>query len=113
MKSTASKPGLSDFYSIPYIGDNIRDLLRYPTTDRAPGYVKKKKILGMALIIWFGALLIVAVAPLTWVNGDLTDIGKQPSKDFMLRMSIYEIFSFSFRFLLPLTLMISAHARMY
>ena len=75
--------------------------------------IKKKKILGIALIIWFGALLIVAVAPLTWVNGDLTDIGKQPSKDFMLRMSIYEIFSFSFRFLLPLTLMISAHARMY
>ena len=74
--------------------------------------IEKRKVLGIALIIWFGAL-IIAVTPLTWAIGELTDVRGQPSKDFLRKMTIYEIFAFSFGFLLPLTLMIFAHARMF
>ena len=74
--------------------------------------VEKQKVLGIALAIWFGAL-IIALTPLTWTIGHLTDVQHKPSDDFQHKMSIYETFVVSGGFLLPLTLMIFAHARMF
>ena len=74
--------------------------------------VERQKVLCIALGIWFGALL-VAVTPLTWTIGVLTDVEQQPTKGFKHKMSVYEFFVISSGFLLPLTLMIFAHARMF
>ena len=74
--------------------------------------VEKRKVLGIALAIWFGAL-IIAVTPLTWAIGHLTDVQEKPSNDFQHKMAIYETFVISCGFLLPLTLMIFAHVRMF
>lgn len=74
--------------------------------------IEQQKVLGIASAIWLGAL-IIAVIPLSWAIGELTDVENLPSEDFHYKMSIYEIFVFSFGFLLPLMLLIFAHARMF
>ena len=74
--------------------------------------VEKQKVLGIASAIWFGAL-IIAVTPLTWAIGSLTDVENTPKDDFQRNMAIYEAFAISCGFLLPLTLLIFAHARMF
>ena len=74
--------------------------------------VERQKVLGIALAIWLGAL-IIAVAPLFWAINIITNVGTRPSKGFLDKMAIYEVFVISFGFLLPLTLMVFAHARMF
>ena len=70
------------------------------------------KVLGISSGIWLGALL-TALAPLYWVPGSMKNVRSKPSADFLRKQTIYEIVVFSAGFLLPLALMVFAHARMF
>ena len=74
--------------------------------------IEKQKIFLLAIVIWLGAL-VIALTPLTWTIGVLTDVQHKPDEEFAHKMATYEIFATTFGFLLPLTLMIFAHARMF
>lgn len=70
------------------------------------------KVLAISSGIWLGALL-TALAPLYWVSGSMKTVQSMPSADFIRKQTIYEIVVFSAGFLLPLALMVFAHARMF
>ena len=74
--------------------------------------IEKRKILAIVLSIWFGAL-VIALTPVFLAIGVLKNVSDIPDNDFLRKLSIYEIFVITFGFLLPLTLMIFAHARMF
>ena len=74
--------------------------------------VEKKKVFGIIIVIWLCAL-IIATAPLTWTLGVVTGVSEKPNGDLAQKFSIYEIFVMTFGFLLPLVLMVFAHARMF
>lgn len=70
------------------------------------------KVLGIASGIWLGALF-TALVPLYWTPGSMKSVRSKPSKDFLRKQTVYEIVVFSAGFLLPLALMVFAHARMF
>lgn len=74
--------------------------------------IERRKVLGIACGIWFMAL-VASLMPSFWVQGAVKNVRSKPSTEFLRKQRIYEIVVFSVGFLMPLTIMVFAHARMF